>query len=87
MSLIRRRPQIDSTFDHGAALRVPPPRDARGRQALMAWLGEGGWPLDDRGAVRVSTPSGPAVARPGDWIVLSVSGHFHVARASSGWDA
>ncbi len=74
-------------FDHGAALRVPPPHDSRGRNALWQWLGEEGFPLDDRGAVQVSTPHGPMVARPGDWIVLSVSGHYHVARAGNAWDS
>jgi hypothetical protein len=74
------------SFDHGAALRVPPAYDSRGRRALWQWLGEGGCPLDDRGAVQVLTPAGPAVARPGDWIVLSYRGDFHVAR-SAAWDA
>ena len=76
MTAIRSAPR----FDHGAALRVPPAHDAKGRRALWQWLGEDGWPLDDRGAVQVSTALGPVVARPGDWIVLSVSGQFHVAR-------
>lgn len=83
MSAIRPAPK----FDHGAALRVPPPTDSKGRRALYQWLGEEGCPLDDRGAVQVSTAFGPVVARPGDWIVLSVSGHYHVARASTAWDA
>ena len=82
MSVIRHSPR----FDHGAALRVPPMHDARGRSALWAWLGESGCPLDDRGAVQVSTPEGPAIARPGDWIVLSFRGDFHVARAAPAWD-
>ncbi len=87
MSVIGRLPEFQAQFDHGAALRVPPPGDARGWRSLIAWLGDGGWPLEDRAAVQVRTPGGPALARPGDWIVLSVSGHFHVARASGGWDA
>ena len=74
-------------FDHGAALRVPPAHDDKGRRALWQWLGEDGWALDDRGAVQVSTPFGPVVARPGDWIVLSVSGHYHVTRNFNAWDA
>lgn len=65
-------------FDHGAALRVPPMHDCKGRRALWTWLGDEGCPFDDRGAVQVATPEGPAIARPGDWIVLSVSGDFHV---------
>jgi len=72
-------------FDHGAAIRVPPPHDAKGRGALWAWLGDAGCPFDDRGAVQVSTEIGVAVARPGDWIVLSVSGDFHVARSGADW--
>jgi hypothetical protein len=81
MTAIRSVPR----FDHGAALRVPPPHDSKGWRALITWLGDDGFPLDDRGTLQVATASGPAVARPGDWIVLSVSGHYHVAR--TGWDA
>jgi len=75
-------------FDHGAALRVPPAHDARGWRNLWAWLGAEGCALDEAGAVQVGTPNGPAVARPGDWIILSVSGAFHVAQAPrSAFDA
>ena len=70
-------------FDHGAALRVPPVHDAKGRTALWRWLGDDGHPFDDRGAVQVRTGQGAAIARPGDWIVLSVSGEFHVARSGA----
>jgi hypothetical protein len=83
MSVVRPAPK----FDHGAALRVPPMHDAKGRSALWRWLGDDGFALDDRGAVQVSTSFGPVVARPGDWIVLSVSGHYHVARTSHAFDA
>jgi hypothetical protein len=83
MTAIRPAPK----FDHGAALRVPPPHDSKARRVLWQWLGDEGCPLDDRGAVQVSTAFGPMVARPGDWIVLSHSGHYHVARASTAWDA
>lgn len=52
------------------------------------WLGDEAQALEEPGVVAVHTPDGPAVARPGDWIVLSVSGHFHVASAARrGWDA
>jgi hypothetical protein len=70
-------------FDHGAALRVPPVHDAKGRSALWRWLGDDGCPFDERGAVQVQTGAGASIARPGDWIVLSVSGHFHVARSGA----
>ena len=83
MSAIRPAPK----FDHGAALRVPPPHDHKGRRALWQWLGEEGCALDDRGAVQVYTAFGPMIARPGDWIVLSVSGQYHVARTSTAWEA
>ena len=83
MRAVRQLPK----FDHGAALRVPPAHDVKGRRALWAWLGEGGGPFDDRGAVQVFTPHGVGVARPGDWIVLSVSGEFHVTRSSATWDS
>jgi len=74
-------------FDHGAALRVPPPHDAKSWAKLWMWLGDHGCALDGRGAVQVATPDGPRVARPGDWIVLSVGGGFHVAHAARAWDA
>ena len=74
-------------FDHGAALRVPAPHDSKARRVLWQWLGDEGFALDDRGAVQVSTPFGPVIARPGDWIVLSHNGQYHVARASTAWDA
>ncbi|HEY4029058.1 MAG TPA: hypothetical protein VGM25_01835 [Caulobacteraceae bacterium] len=83
MTAIRPAPK----FDHGAALRVPAPQDAKARRVLWQWLGEEGCALDDRGAVQVSTPFGPVIARPGDWIVLSHNGQYHVARASTAWDA
>ncbi|HYG27671.1 MAG TPA: hypothetical protein VD906_12260 [Caulobacteraceae bacterium] len=74
-------------FDHGAALRVPPAADAHGWSALMAWLGNAGRRLAGT-AVEVDTRNGRLVASVGDWVVLSVSGHFHVAVANeSGWDA
>jgi len=69
------------SFDHGAALRVPPAHDVRGWRNLTLWLGGEGCALAEAGAVEVATPNGPAVARPGDWIVLSVSGAFHVAHS------
>ena len=83
MRAIRQSP----TFDHGAALRVPPPHDAKGRRSLFMWLDEAGCPFDDRGAVQVSTVEGAVIARPGDWIVLSFSGAFHVARSNAAWDS
>jgi hypothetical protein len=67
-------------FDHGAALRVPPPGDARSWGVLQQWLGAAAAMIDPGGLVQVATPEGCAVARSGDWIVLSVSGDFHVAR-------
>ena len=74
-------------FDHGAALRVPSPADPRGWRALWAWLGDAARGLDEADAVQVRTEDGFKVARPGDWIVLSVSGAFHVARAAPRLDA
>ena len=82
MRAIRQTPK----FDHGAALRVPPAHDAKGRRSLWMWLGDAGCAFDDRGAVQVSTIQGVVIARPGDWIVLSFSGEFHVARSSAASD-
>ena len=76
LRLMRSRPTV--AFDHGAALRVPPAHDARSWRLLMQWLGEAGRALPAPGAVEVSTAQGSCVAMPGDWIVLAVTGDFHV---------
>lgn len=74
------QPFRNPAFDHGAALRVPPAHDAKNWRKLFQWLGEAGLALaEEAGAVQVLTAEGPRVARPGDWIVLSVGGRFHVA--------
>ena len=83
MTAVRHLPR----FDHGAALRVPPAHDPKGRSALWAWLGEAGADAREPGCVLIQTRSGTLVARPGDWIVLSVSGDFHVARSSAALDS
>jgi hypothetical protein len=75
------RASVSAAFDHGAAIRVPPAHDANGWRMLMIWLGECGRRSEHVGLVEVTTPTGPAEAAPGDWIVLSVSGAYHVARA------
>lgn len=74
-------------FDHGAALRVPPPGDRKNWQTLWMWLGEDACAVAEAAAVQVLTPEGPVVAHSGDWIVLSVSGDFHVAHAVRTHDA
>lgn len=74
-------------FDHGAALRVPPMQDAKNWRALSQWLGDAGGALDPSGTLKVRTAAGWAKAWPGDWIVLSVSGEFHVAHSGGAWDA
>lgn len=74
-------------FDHGAALRVPPPNDVRSWTMLWRWLGEDAEVISEGGAVQVRTPEGPVVAHCGDWIVLSHSGAFHVAHATRTHDA
>ncbi len=68
-------------FDHGAALRVPPPGDLRNWRRIEAWLGDQGIIEMDAGLIRVLTGGGELVANSGDWIVLSYRGEFHVARA------
>lgn len=73
-------------FDHGAALRVPPAHDARNWQKLWMWLGEQATALE-AGIIQVHTAAGAVVARPGDWIVLSHSGKFHVAHTAPAWNA
>ena len=82
MRVIRFPPK----FDHGAALRVPPPNDQASWQKLWAWLGDEAHSVAE-GVVQVLTPEGPVVAHCGDWIVLSHSGSFHVAHAVRTCDA
>jgi hypothetical protein len=67
-------------LDHGAALRVPPAHNSKGWLILMRWLGDSGR-LTDRGLVEVTTLVGAEVAAPGDWIVLSATGSYHVTRS------
>jgi hypothetical protein len=74
-------------FDHGAALRVPPPNDVRSWRVLWSWLGDDAWAVAEASAVQVRTPEGPVVAHCGDWIVLTVGGAFHVAHAVRVCDA
>ncbi|MEO8115468.1 MAG: hypothetical protein ABI655_13865 [Phenylobacterium sp.] len=83
---MRARP-AHPPFDHGAALRVPPPEDAKNWGTLWRWLGEDAQAVAEAAAVQVRTPQGPVVARCGDWIVLTVSGAFHVARGTRTCDA
>lgn len=83
MQVIRLHPP----FDHGAALRVPPPQDQKSWAVLWDWLGADAQAISEAAAVQVRTPDGPVVAHPGDWIVLSHSGSFHVAMAPRAYDA
>lgn len=73
--------QLHPPFDHGAALRVPPPHDNKSWAVLWRWLGEEAQAAEGA-AVQVRTPEGPVIAHSGDWIVLSHSGTFHVAHAA-----
>ncbi len=82
-----RSARSSPAFDHGAALRVPPPHDSRSWSRLWAWLGEDAHAMTEAGAVQVCTPEGWTIAHSGDWIVLSVSGDFHVAHSGRTWDA
>jgi hypothetical protein len=70
---------VRKTPDHGAALRVPPAHDTQGWMVLLGWLGEAGQRVG-QGEVEVATAVGAHVAAPGDWIVLSATGAYHVAR-------
>jgi hypothetical protein len=84
-----RSARANSAFDHGAALRVPPAHDLKSWRKLWMWLGDDAQAMTEAGSVQVSTPDGWTIAQPGDWIVLSVSGDFHVARSgrNQAWDA
>lgn len=53
----------------------------------MTWLGPQGRRMDQPGAVEVDTPAGRQQAMPGDWIVLSVSGDYHIAGGQGRWGA
>ena len=79
--------RLHPPFDHGAALRVPPPRDGAGWRKLWMWLGDAAHILSEGSAVQVRTPDGPVVAHCGDWIVLSHSGAYHVAHTVRTCDA
>jgi hypothetical protein len=48
----------------------------------MTWLGANGQMSDRPGVVEISTPLGSVSAGPGDWIVLSYRGAYHVAGPS-----
>jgi hypothetical protein len=48
----------------------------------MAWLGASGRVSARPGVVEVDTPLGSVSAGPGDWIVLSFRGAYHVAGPS-----
>ncbi len=82
-----RSARSNPAFDHGAALRVPPPHDSRSWNKLWAWLGDDAHAMTEAGAVQVCTPEGWTIAHSGDWIVLSVSGDFHVAHSGRTLDA
>lgn len=83
-----RRSSMSPSFDHGAALRVPPPTDAVNWRKLWMWLGADAHAVvTEAAAVQVRTPNGPVVAHAGDWIVLSVTGDFHVAHTARACDA
>jgi hypothetical protein len=69
-------------FDHGAAIRVPAAQDRKGWRSLMTWLGANGRVSGQAGIVEVDTPFGSVSAGPGDWIVLSFRGVYHVAGPS-----
>jgi hypothetical protein len=77
----------EPSFDHGAALRVPPAHDAASWRKLWMWLGEDACVVAEGAAVQVRTPDGQVVAHTGDWIVLSHSGAFHVAHTIRTCDA
>lgn len=79
--------RLHPPFDHGAALRVPPPQDRKSWAMLWSWLGEDAQSVSEGAAVQVRTPEGPVIAHCGDWIVLSHSGAFHVARTGRIHDA
>jgi hypothetical protein len=75
-------------FDHGAALRVPPPEDSVNWRNLLKWLGDDARSVAEADAVQVRTPQGDVIAHCGDWIVLSVTGVFHVTHTGGRtWDA
>jgi hypothetical protein len=79
--------QLHPPFDHGAALRVPPPQDAKSWRMLWSWLGNEAQAVAEAAAVQVRTPDGPVIAHTGDWIVLSHSGAFHVAHTVRSLDS
>ena len=71
-------------FDHGAAVRVPAAHDARNWAKLWQWLADDGQALDEPGVVSIRTAEGWVAAGPGDWIILTFGGDFHVAVGRGG---
>jgi hypothetical protein len=45
---------------------------------IWAWLGEAGRCTDIVGVAEVLTPEGWTAAQPGDWLILTSAGRFHV---------
>ena len=68
-------------FEHGAALRVPPAHDTAQWGKFVWWLGSAGRSTDQVGRIDVLTPGGWQEARPGDWVILSVTGRYFLAPA------
>ena len=66
-------------LEHGAALRVPPPREQNGWAVLLSWVGEAGYRLDAETLV-LEAGGPPLMAKCGDWVVLAADGAFHVGR-------
>jgi hypothetical protein len=86
LGTLRAQPHEAWAADSAAARSEGWGRDRLGSGGVkLSVPGECGYPIGDGHDVQVLTGCGQMVARPGDWIVLSVSGDFHVARAMPEW--
>jgi hypothetical protein len=77
------RAKQSAKFEHGSALRVPAAHDAANWRQLEWWLGDAGRRAEQAGVIAIDTPEGWLMARPGDWIVLSVSGRYYLAASQA----
>ena len=69
---------------HGTARMVPDPAAARFWGPFVSWLGSAGRLECDAGtgAIAVTTAAGRQVASPGDWLIRTMDGVLHLARAT-----
>lgn len=66
--------------DHGTAERLPPMDDETAWGAFRSWLGSAEAERVGEG-LAITTKAGRVTAKPGDWLIRTIDGALHVARA------